>query len=93
MSMTYDLVGYRDEKEPTFAKHKMVAEACRKAGVSFPKETAAFFQTDEWYEGLYDEALEVELKTDEDFEGFQHRIVFDLKNLPEGVVKIAAILS
>lgn len=94
MSMYTRIRAFIPDTDETYQKHKKVLLACLDADVSLPKETADYFDSQEPYEELLNEKLEIELtkgvhyndwETDDEYsEGFE----VELKNIPKGVTKI-----
>lgn len=97
MSMSTSVVGFRDQTNKTFQKHKKVALACFEAGVDLPAKTAAFFgkppYDDEWgsWGQLENDGLALDLTEgtnppakewqDEGAQGYE----VDIRKLPEDI--------
>lgn len=90
--MSTHIMGFVSDQDPDFQRHKKVFDVCLEAGVSLPKETAAYFGDDHPYDELVDNKLKFDLEKDvhykvyrEDMsEGFE----VDISKLPAGVSKI-----
>lgn len=88
MGMSKHVIAFINDEDPAYQKHANVLKACMAANVSLPKETAQYFNTNEVYEQLLEEKLEIDLPVQEwnndHAEGFEILV----ENIPIGTYKI-----
>lgn len=84
--MSTHIVGLVPDNDPTYLKHKKIAEACLEADVSFPIETKKYFRWES--EEAIKEKLEVKIPSHEWFEDMSEGFEIVISEIPKGVTKI-----
>lgn len=90
--MSTHIKAFIPDTDADFQKHKKILIFCIENEVSLPKETSAYFGSEDAGEYMLDEKLSVDLKegqhyrywSDESSQGFE----VDLPKLPKGVYKL-----
>lgn len=92
MSMSTNIRAFIPDTNPEFQKHKKILLLCAESGVSLPKETAEYFDSEDADEYLLDEKLEIQLKKGVHYVEYHgdaaHGFEVDLLKLPDGVTKL-----
>ena len=92
MGMSSSIQAFIPDTDATYQKHRKVLLVCLGAKVSLPKETAEYFGSEEPYEDLLDEKLEIKLIRNKHYKDYSADMTdgfeVDLTKLPEGVTTL-----
>jgi len=92
MGRSTHIEAFIPDSDKEYQKHKKILLMCLENDVSLPKETAQYFGSEDAYESLLDEKLEIELEEDVHYtkwcDEYRSGFEVDLSKLPKGVNKL-----
>ena len=86
MSVSTYVQGFRSSNDATYQKHANVLRACIEAEISeLPKETATYFNSKYPDKCLLEEALSVDIKSEEWEDDTRMGLTIKVSDIPKGV--------